>query len=92
MTKGMKDDLLIWKLVLEDFNGVSCIQYLDWVEIPEIELFTNSAGRSDLGHGPYSHGSSAFMKWPSHWKNEVFNYMTYLEIIPIALAIFSLGK
>jgi hypothetical protein len=31
------------------------------------------------------------MKWPSQWKNEAFNDMTYLEIIPIALAIFLWG-
>jgi hypothetical protein len=88
VTKGIKDDLLIWKLFLKDCNGVSYIQDLGWVESPEIDLFTDSAGRSDLGCGAYLHGSWAFMKWPSHWKNEVFNDMTYLEIIPIALAIF----
>ena len=87
VTKGIKDDLLIWKLFLKYCNGVSYIQDLGWVESPEIDLFTDSAGRSDLGCGAYLHGSWAFMKWPSHWKNEVFNDMTYLEIIPIALAI-----
>jgi len=91
VTKGIKDDLLIWKLFLIDFNGVSYIQDLGWVESPEIELFTDSAGRSALGSGAYLHGSWAFMKWPSHWKNEVFNDMTYLKIIPIALAIFLWG-
>ena len=91
VTKGIKDDLLIWKLFLKDFNGVSYIQDLGWVESPEIDLFTDSAGRSDLGYCAYLHGSWAFMKWPSHWKNEVFNDITYLEIIPIALAIFLWG-
>jgi hypothetical protein len=47
VTKGIKDDLLIWKLFLKDFNGVSYIQDLGWVESPSIELFTDSADRSD---------------------------------------------
>lgn len=45
VTKGINDDLFIWKLFLKDCNGVSYIVNLDCFESPKNELFTDSTGR-----------------------------------------------
>ena len=91
VSKGIKDDLLVWKTFLTGFNGVSYMQNPNWITNSDLELFTDSAGGVNLGCGAYLHGSWVFMKWPSHWKNEILSDITYLEIIPIALAIYLWG-
>jgi len=32
------------------------------------------------------------LQWPNYWKDEIFRDITYLELIPIALAIFLWGS
>jgi hypothetical protein len=40
----MFDDLMVWKLFLENINGVSYILDKDWVSNVDLQLFTDSAG------------------------------------------------
>jgi hypothetical protein len=40
----MFDDLMVWKLFLENFNGVFYILNKDWVSNVDLQLFTDSAG------------------------------------------------
>ena len=78
----MRTDLLMWKMFLEKFNGVFYILELEWMSNVELELYTDSAG----GIGK---GCAAYLKWPKEWSGtDILRDITYLEIIPIALAIF----
>ena len=88
VSNGMKKDLLVWKSFLTLFNGHTYIQDFDWVNSPDLELFTDSAGGKQLGCGAFLNGSWACLKWPSNWAKDILYDITYLEIIHIALAIF----
>lgn len=87
LTKGIREDLKMWQLFLQEFNGYSYIQDLEWESSSNLHLFTDSAGGKSLGCGAYLDGSWAFLRWPEHWDKTILSDITYLEIIPIALAI-----
>jgi len=57
------------------------------------KLFTDSAGGSSKGCGAYFAGKWVALQWPEKWNNtEVLKDITYLELIPIILAIFIWGN
>ena len=85
----MNNDLLMWKLFLEQFNGNSYINDIGWISNFDLELYTDSAGGLGKGCAAYLNGKWTFLEWPTDWNSsEIFKDITYLEIIPIALAIF----
>jgi hypothetical protein len=89
ITTGMRNDLLMWKMFLEKINGVSYILKVEWMSNVELEFFTDSAGSIGKGCAAYLQGKLAYLKWPKEWSGtDILRDMTYLEIIPIALAIF----
>ena len=93
VTKGMFDDLLVWKYFLENFNGNSYILDADWISNCDMELFTDSAGGNTKGCGIYFQGKWCVLNWPKEWENsEILKDITYLEIIPIALAVMLWGE
>ena len=82
------DDLLVWKYFLENVNGNSYILDADWISDFDMELFSNSAGGKTKGFGIYFQGKWCVLNWSNDWENsEILKDITYLEIIPIALAI-----
>ena len=90
----MFDDLMVWKHFLENFNGISYILDKHWVSNRDLHLFTDSAGIGDSlssrnnGCGVFFNGSWCYFPWPLHWHGtDIMKDMTFLEIIPIALAI-----
>ncbi|XP_033762122.1 uncharacterized protein LOC117343748 [Pecten maximus] len=93
VTKGMKDDARVWLTFMEDFNGVNTFPDPDWLSDQSLELFTDSAGSSDLGCGAFYHKSWSFFKWPCSWhKTEILRDITFLELVPILLAIHTWGN
>ena len=89
VSKEMFEDLMVWKLFLEQFNGVSYILDDIWLSNYDLQLFTDSAGGADKGCGVYFMGKWTFLLWPVEWfDSEILKDITYLEIIPIALAIY----
>jgi hypothetical protein len=83
----MKKDLKLWKTFLNNYNGCSYIQELNWISNSDLQLFTDSAVEK-LGCASYLHGAWAVLNWPKHWSSEILNDITYLEIIPVAMASF----
>ena len=49
VTKEMFDDLIIWKMFLEKFNGRSFILDDQWLSNFDMQLYTDSAGGSGKG-------------------------------------------
>jgi hypothetical protein len=89
VTKGIQKDIEMWKLFLTQYNGVSVMLENEWLSNSDLQLFTDSAGNSQFGCGVYFMGAWAFLKWPEAWMHsEVLSDITYLEMVPIALACY----
>ena len=89
VTKNMFEDLMIWKYFLEEFNGITYILDETWLSNYDLQLFSDSSGLAENGCSGYFMGRWFFLQWPKEWENtDILKDMTYLEIIPIALAIY----
>jgi hypothetical protein len=60
LTGGMKKDLKLWKTFLNNYNGCSYIQELNWISNSDLQLFTDSAVEKlwavlhiFMGRGPF---------------------------------------
>lgn len=92
VTKSMKYDLYVWKEFLSEFNGTTLIPELNWVSNYDLKLFTDSAGGKSKGCGAFYDGKWTHLLWPERWQDtSLLRDITYLELIPIALAIFLWG-
>ena len=81
-------------MFLENFNGVSYILDKDWVSNVDLQLFTDSAGGGSTpltcqnGCGVFFMGKWCYFQWPKKWHNsDILGDMTFLEMLPISLAI-----
>ncbi|KAK6170386.1 hypothetical protein SNE40_018795 [Patella caerulea] len=90
---GLKQDMLIWLEFLTDFNGQVYFPELIWSSSEVLQLFTDSAGRYDLGCGAYLSGQWTYFQWPLCWKNSaIISDVTFLELVPIFIAISVWGE
>lgn len=88
LSVGIKSDLKMWLVFLNHFNGVAYFPDTVWEDSSTLQLFTDSAGSSHLGCGGYFRGSWFFLQWPAYWNNQdILRDMTFLELIPVVLAI-----
>ena len=93
VTRDMLDDILTWKIFLQNFNGTSYILDDSWVSNSILQLFTDSAGGAFKGCGVYFNGKWSFLAWPSEFEeNNTLRDITYLEMIPIALSVYLWGN
>lgn len=89
ITKGIKKDIEMWKLFLTRYNGVSVMLSNDWSPNSDLQLFTDGAGNPRFGCGVYFKGAWTCLKWPETWVNtDILSDITYLEMVPIALACY----
>lgn len=92
ITEGMREDFRMWLFFLTSFSGVCYIPENAWLENEHLQLFTDSAGRADLGGGCYLNGNWAFFPWPLDWsKHEVMKDITFLEMVPVLLSLYLWG-
>jgi hypothetical protein len=93
ISKGMKNDMRMWKLFFEKFNGILVFHDRFWSSNEDVQLFTDSAGGEGLGFGIYFAGQWICEKWPDHWHlNGYTNDITVLELFPIVAALFIWGE
>lgn len=89
----MKQDIQMWLVFLESFNGINSYKQVDWANDFQLELFTDSAGSENLGCGAIFGTHWAFLTWPESWKGAcIFRDITFLELVPIAMAFSIWGK
>lgn len=89
----LKDDLHMWAIFLEKFNGISYFPSREWISSDVLELFTDSTGNAELGCGAYFQGRWAFFEWPPKWhSSDIIRDMTFLELVPLVLAIRLWGQ
>ncbi|KAK3108908.1 hypothetical protein FSP39_018419 [Pinctada imbricata] len=87
LTNEIKDDMNMWLEFLEKFNGVRILHDQEWFGNDVINLYTDSSGNQNLGCGGYCDGSWFYWQWPNDWEEPVFKEMTFLELVPILLAV-----
>lgn len=89
----MKKDIHTWLLFLDFFNGVTSDQIVDWTRDFDMQLFTDSAGCSDMGCGTIFQSRWAYILWPQEWRySNIFKQVTFLELVPIVMAFSIWGN
>lgn len=85
----IKEDVNIWLLFLDKFNGYCFFPDKLWISNEIVHLFTDSSGNPDLGCGAYNYGSWAQCRWPNSKRfRDLMSNMSLLELIPIVMAMF----
>lgn len=88
ITQSMRQDMYMWISFLESFNGAVYFLDQEWTSDKNINFYTDSAGSFNLGCGAYFNGEWCFFPWPETWApSDVLKDMTFLELVPVVLAI-----
>lgn len=90
----LREDISVWLEFLRNFNGTCYISDNDWVSNDSIQLFTDSSGNAELGCAAYFDGRWIQFKWPLEWgetNTGIMKDITFLELVPIVLALFVWG-
>ncbi|XP_033725218.1 uncharacterized protein LOC117315182 [Pecten maximus] len=90
---NLKEDLRTLHKFFHSFNGVCYFPDREWLSNVSCELYTDSSGNSALGCGALFQKQWLVVKWSEFdFSAEVFRDITYLELIPIFLALFVWGQ
>ena len=92
VTKSIKADLNVWLQFLRSYNGVTVIPDRYWLTNIDLDLFTDSAGCSDLGFGIYFQGYWCHGSWPKEWDQSILRNMAFLELFPVLIVLFIWGS
>ena len=88
LSKGIREDLIMWQQFLSKFNGISYMLDSEWVSANTLKLQTDSAAGAALGCGLYFDGLWCHLSWPDQWSgSDILRDITFLELVPIALAV-----
>ena len=85
VTQYIKEDINMWLVFLDLFNGYYSFPDLHWMSNVDLQLFTDSS--STQGCGAYLEPHWCFFGWPDSWENcDIIRDLTCLELLPIVLA------
>ncbi|KAK3103148.1 hypothetical protein FSP39_016826 [Pinctada imbricata] len=90
ITRELKEDIEIWLTFLENYNGSTPFPDPLWVPNNALCLASDSAG--SFGRGVIFKNLWAYMSWPEEWSSDIRRDLTYLELVPVALAIHIWGE
>ena len=82
LSRGCKDDLLVWKQFIEEFNGKCFFLDENWITNDTVQLYTDASGA--YGYGAVCGQSWFFGEWNAEWISE---NITLKELYPIIVAI-----
>ncbi|KAK3092716.1 hypothetical protein FSP39_006417 [Pinctada imbricata] len=83
----------LWLTFLRDYNGSTYFPERDWDSNSTLHLFTNSAENAKLGCRAILGNHWVNLKWPEAWESsKIIREITFLELVPIALAISIWGN
>ena len=83
----MKSDIRMWLSFLELFNGTVYFDKVEWLDMADLSLFTDSAGNAKLGCAAIFRNHWVFLRWPKEWENkQIIHDITFLELVPVCLA------
>jgi len=86
VSKSLKEDINMWLVFLDSFNGYCKFPERDWFNDTDLNLFTDSAGVR-FGCAAYLDPHWCHFNWPTSWESsDLARDITCLELIPIVLA------
>jgi hypothetical protein len=83
ITKEIFNDLMIWKMFVDNLNGTSFILDDTWLSNFDIQLYTDSAGGIGKGCGCYLFGKWSILQWPVEWYH-TGQFQKFKELAPEA--------
>ncbi|XP_060067052.1 uncharacterized protein LOC132547301 [Ylistrum balloti] len=86
LNQELKEDIRVWLVFLDCFNGVTYIPNLEWSSNTKFQLFTDSARVAILGQGLISKDIGCTWMGTS-----VLRDITFLELVLVALAFHIWG-
>lgn len=87
ISASLKDDMRVWLMFLDGFNGAVYFPESQWFDTDRLQLFTDSAGGADFGYGAILGSHWSFGYWPKSWAGTaLLRDLTFLELVPIVLA------
>ncbi|XP_045194970.2 uncharacterized protein LOC123550604 [Mercenaria mercenaria] len=93
VTEEIREDVKVWLSFLQEFNGVSYIPENFWYTSDQLQLFSDSAGSADMEAACYFEGRWSLFPWPESLKfGGVLKDLTFLEMVPVILAMFLWGR
>ena len=92
ISASLREDMYMWISFLVNHNGITYIPDQKWLDSDTLLLFTDSYGSESLGCGCSFANEWAFFQWPLEWSGAaLFSDMTFLEMVPVLLAIMLWG-
>ena len=88
MSAGAKEDLSMWSVFLEKFNGSSLFGDQYWLGDQDMQFFTDASG---VGFGGFYQGNWFQGKWPADGFSKNHS-IAWLELFPIVVAVSLWGK
>lgn len=89
ISRALREDVDIWLEFLSDFNGTTVFPDIHWSDKDTIHISSDSSG--SLGCGVIFGTQWSYLQWPSEWSQHDCRDLTYLELVPVALAIYIWG-
>ena len=78
MSKGIREDLIMWKQFLSKSNGISYMLDSELVSANTLKLQTDSAAGAALGCGLYFDGLWCHLSWPDQWSgSDILRNITF---------------
>ena len=92
LNEECREDISMWKLFLQHWNGVSMFHDNQRTVAADMQLFTDAS--STLGFGGYFLGQWFSSKWPTHLpvEEDVEVSMAFRELYPIVVAAMLWGQ
>lgn len=85
ISKALRDDMEVWLKFLSEFNGTTLFPDMHWSNGDTLHISSDSSG--SFGCGVIFGSHWAYLQWPLDWSSEDRRDLTYLELVPVALAI-----
>ena len=92
ISKGMLEDMRVWKRFLRNFNGITYIPPSRWFTNKDLQLFLDSAGAGHFRAGCYFADRWSYFPWPREWESSsALKDLSFLEMVPVLLALYLWG-
>lgn len=90
VSKTLRQDMEVWLEFLSKYNNVTPMSDPYWLDHDTLLIASDSSG--SMGCGVIFGSQWAHLQWPKQWSAEIRRDITFLELIPVALAIYVWGQ
>ena len=86
LTQEVREDLLMWEIFLQDWNGVSMFHDINTTSTMELQIFTDSSSSFGFGGVNKDNREYFYSEWRGHSIPVGEHAMSYRELYPIVIA------